>query len=174
MERRTALVASIATGVSLTIGVVAYAATGGASILGLGGPHRAGSGRAADPLVVHQVQTIEDEIVVSSRSTDAPRPVEREGTTASDTASKPAGAGIDDITVSIGPSATAAIVVAPAVPPGITPTSSTTATPALAPTTVARPLGVPADWPANEPIPPMPADCRQPQLEDNGVWNCDH
>ncbi len=122
MERRTAFVASIATGVSLTLGVVAYAATGGASILGLGSAHRAGSGRAADPLVVHQVQTIEDEIVVSSRSTDVPRPVEREVATAS----------------------------------------------------VARPPGVPVDWPANKPIPPMPASCQQPQLEDNGVWKCDH
>ena len=29
------------------------------------------------------------------------------------------------------------------------------------------------DWPAGKPIPPIPPGCRQPQLEDNGVWNCD-
>jgi hypothetical protein len=33
---------------------------------------------------------------------------------------------------------------------------------------------VPADWPADKPIPPMPPDCEKPQLEDNGVWNCEH
>ncbi len=45
--------------------------------------------------------------------------------------------------------------------------TSTTAT-----TAAPRPEGVPADWPANKPIPPVPADCVQPQLEDNGIWNC--
>lgn len=25
---------------------------------------------------------------------------------------------------------------------------------------------------ANKPIPPSPANCQQPQLEDSGVWNC--
>ncbi len=43
----------------------------------------------------------------------------------------------------------------------------------VTPTTTARPPGVPADWPAGKPIPPMPAGCKQPQLELNGVWNCD-
>lgn len=206
MERRAALVASIATGVSLAVGVLAFAATGGASILGLGGGSGAGPARAADPLVVHHVQTIEDEIVVSSRSTDLPRPVERDGATASDAASNPAPAAIDGITVSIGPIATARNVVAPGVPAGATapavsvnptpvsatpasapastapaPTAPATTAPVAVPatttptpTTAAPPPGVPADWPANKPIPPMPANCQQPQLEDNGVWNCDH
>jgi hypothetical protein len=39
-------------------------------------------------------------------------------------------------------------------------------------TTTSRPPGVPDDWPPDKPIPPMPPNCRQPQLEDNGVWNC--
>ena len=30
-----------------------------------------------------------------------------------------------------------------------------------------------ADWPAGKPIPPIPPGCREPVLEDNGVWNCD-
>jgi hypothetical protein len=33
---------------------------------------------------------------------------------------------------------------------------------------------IPADWPPGKPIPPIPAGCQQPVLEDNGVWNCDH
>lgn len=41
-----------------------------------------------------------------------------------------------------------------------------------APTTT-LPRGVPRDWPAGKPIPPMPANCNDPQLELNGVWNCD-
>ena len=55
-------------------------------------------------------------------------------------------------------------------------TTSPTVTTAPAPVTTAatRPEGVPVDWPANKPIPPMPAGCVEPQLEDNGVWNCQH
>jgi hypothetical protein len=39
-------------------------------------------------------------------------------------------------------------------------------------TTTTRPPGVPASWPAGKPIPIMPVPCANPQLEDNGVWNC--
>jgi hypothetical protein len=58
-----------------------------------------------------------------------------------------------------GPSATAA-------------PTPTTAAPLPVTTNTTRTPGVPRDWPADKPIPPMPANCRQPQLEDNGVWNC--
>ncbi len=50
------------------------------------------------------------------------------------------------------------------------PPARPTPTTGITPTT--RPRGVPDDWPAGKPIPPMPANCHQPQLEDNGVWNC--
>lgn len=33
---------------------------------------------------------------------------------------------------------------------------------------------IPEDWPANKPLPPIPAGCRQGHLEDNLVWNCEH
>jgi len=33
---------------------------------------------------------------------------------------------------------------------------------------------LPSDWPAGVPYPPIPSGCRQPHLEDNGVWNCEH
>jgi hypothetical protein len=61
-------------------------------------------------------------------------------------------------------------------PPTTTVKPPTTTTP---PTTVAAPsstlppgVRIPADWPAGKPIPPIPAGCKSPQLEDNGVWNC--
>jgi hypothetical protein len=57
-----------------------------------------------------------------------------------------------------------------AILPAITP-APTTAPPAAAAT---YPPGVPASWPSGKPIPPMPSPCVQPQLEDNGVWNCQH
>ncbi len=63
------------------------------------------------------------------------------------------------------------------VPPSTTTSPSATTTsgvPESGPTPTARPRGVPADWPAGKPIPPMPPGCQDPQLEDNGIWNCDH
>jgi hypothetical protein len=86
------------------------------------------------------------------------------------------------------PSTTAAPVTTQATPAPATTTAPTVTSPvttqAPTPTTAApaptastaapRPEGVPSDWPANKPIPPMPANCRDPQLEDNGVWNCQH
>ena len=38
-----------------------------------------------------------------------------------------------------------------------------------APPTAARDAEVPEDWPADQPIPPMPEGCQEPHLEDNGV-----
>ena len=57
------------------------------------------------------------------------------------------------------------------------PATSAPVTTAPAPattTTTTRPSGVPRDWPAGKPIPPKPAGCVNGQLEDNGVWNCQH
>lgn len=56
--------------------------------------------------------------------------------------------------------------------PVVTTVAPTTTKPAT--TTTVRPPGVPKDWPAGKPIPPMPANCKDPQLELNGVWNCDN
>ncbi len=58
-------------------------------------------------------------------------------------------------------------------------TAKATTTTAKATTTTAAPTstlpaGVPRDWPAGKPIPPKPANCVKGQLEDNGVWNCEH
>ena len=62
---------------------------------------------------------------------------------------------------------------APVASPVPTAAPTTTVAP-RATTTTTRPPGVPKDWPADKPIPPMPPNCREPQLEDNGVWNCQH
>jgi hypothetical protein len=60
---------------------------------------------------------------------------------------------------------------APPTIPTIDPTTTTTTAPV--PTTT-RPPEVPEDWPAGKPLPPIPPGCREPHLEDNGVWNCQH
>ena len=55
------------------------------------------------------------------------------------------------------------------------PATTVAPSPTTVPTTTTTwPRGVPKDWPKDKPIPPMPPNCREPQLEDNGVWNCDH
>ncbi len=93
--------------------------------------------------------------------------------------------GAPDITAPPAPSAEPETTEAPATTalPAAPPAPETTAPPAPtvtsgvpepATTTTVRPRGVPADWPANKPIPPMPPGCQEPQLEDNGIWNCDH
>jgi hypothetical protein len=48
-----------------------------------------------------------------------------------------------------------------------------TTTTVAAPTST-LPRGVPANWPVGKPIPPKPPNCVNGQLEDNGVWNCEH
>ena len=60
----------------------------------------------------------------------------------------------------------------PATSPPTTKAPSTTV-PATG-TTLPAGAQVPSDWPTNTPIPPIPAGCRKPVLEDNGVWNCEH
>ena len=33
---------------------------------------------------------------------------------------------------------------------------------------------LPSNWPSGVPLPPIPAGCLQPHLEDDGRWNCEH
>lgn len=101
-----------------------------------------------EPVVVTETRDVYDMIVVPTPPpTSAP-------------ASAPVGSGAP------APAAVAPVSSgAAAPPPAAVPPSTTTTT---------RPPGVPDDWPADEPIPPMPPGCQKPQLEDNGEWNCDH
>jgi len=60
----------------------------------------------------------------------------------------------------------------PTLPPTtIAPTTTTSTMPPV--TTTTRPPGVPRDWPPGKPIPSVPPNCHHPELEDNGVWNCE-
>ena len=86
------------------------------------------------------------------------------------------GGSAQDVAITAGTSRAvtpAPAVNAPTTVPTVAP-SPTTRPPAPTTTIAPRPPGVPADWPAGKPIPPMPEGCRQPQLEDDGVWNCQH
>ena len=57
----------------------------------------------------------------------------------------------------------------------IAPTAPSTTVVQPSPTTTWPPgVELPSDWPAGKPYPPIPPGCRQPHLEDNGVWNCEH
>lgn len=60
---------------------------------------------------------------------------------------------------------------APAPAPATTAPRSTTTVPTTS-STLPPGVQIPSDWPPGTPIPPIPAGCQQPQLEDNGVWNC--
>lgn len=166
MDRRMALSAAGLATAALLIVMIGLAAVSDAGFLGFGGgrsqlhtvapvtppavPPAAGAVAPVDPQVVMQVQDVYDQVVVAIPDPTATAlPVEAAAT--SPTAA-PALRSMTTTTATTQPSRT---------------TSTTTAQ-------GDRPPGVPADWPAGKPIPPMPPNCKHPQLEDNGVWNCEH
>ena len=63
---------------------------------------------------------------------------------------------------------------APATTPATTTTKPPTTTSPSTQTTLPPGARIPSDWPPGKPIPPVPEGCKQPVLEDNGVWNCQH
>jgi hypothetical protein len=201
MERRKAMAFATAITCVLGSTTEAFASVGGGSLLGFGGTRRAGIGSVsaaqleADnaPGVVHRTKNVYDEVVVGSSEKPSTRSVALAA--ARTHVSKPAT--VLPATPVVTPSSaagrhrhptrkaasdtrrtstrTASSPKEPAEPvqkPVQEPTTSTTSTTSPPVTTTTRPRGVPVDWPPNKPIPPMPPNCRQPQLEDNGVWNC--
>lgn len=123
--------------------------------------------------VVTEVQVVEDQIVVprpaagaspgavtAADGGDATGP-----SAAAPTAAAPAPAAVPTTSPAPAPAPTAA-------PTTTRPSTTTTTRPTT--TTSSLPPGVPKDWPVGKPIPPMPAGCIDGQLEDNGVWNCQH
>ena len=68
------------------------------------------------------------------------------------------------------PGAAAPTTAKPVAPTTVRPPTTT----AAPPTTLPLGVRIPSDWPPGKPIPPIPPGCQKPQLEDNGVWNCDH
>lgn len=183
------MAASVAASLSLVAGTLAYAAVGGASMFGFGG---ASDGPLSQAQLVKRIETIDQVVVVSSVDPQAAARAAGGTSTTAPAAQSTLPNGVPLIILTVPkPGATApppaitlptSPTVAPAVatttvPQATTPPPATTSPPTTAPravTTTTRPPGVPADWPADEPIPPMPPDCEQPQLEDDGQWNCDH
>ena len=96
-------------------------------------------------------------------------PTPTQGTTA---ATPPPGTSPTTIAATTPPTTTAKTT--PTTTPRTTQPTTTTPPTTAGPTTTVRPAGVPASWPADKPIPPKPPGCVNGQLEDNGVWNCQH
>jgi hypothetical protein len=165
MNRKLALAGSLSAAVALVSGAVMVGTLLSAPPEKHASPDLAASGvdtdsstvTSLDPVVVYQD---EYEYVVT-------------GGGATPVASAAGPAASDEVATAPQGSAAPAQTAAPAPAPAVT-SPPVTAAPAPATTTTTRPSGVPRDWPADKPIPPKPAGCRDGQLEDNGVWNCQH
>lgn len=161
MNRRLAVAASVSASAVLVAGAVMVGALLSQGPEPIASPDLAGpavetdssSVTSVDPIVVYQD---EYEYVVTG---DAPAA----GPAATDDG--------DGELAGVAPAPAASAAAGPAPVATVTAPTTTTA-PKAATTTTTWPRGVPRDWPADKPIPPMPANCRDPQLEDNGVWNC--
>lgn len=201
MERRVALAAAAAAAVTLGLGTVAFASIGGGDLLGLSDDGQAtqivpGSNveQITRVVVVSGTETTIVAIVPVGDPTVAPPadgnatppPVVVPVNTAAPSAGSPSTTQTtakatttsavtqtttkSTVTATTEKPATATTAAPNTTNPPTTPAPTTTV---KVTTTTVRPPGVPADWPAGKPIPPMPAGCKKPQLELNGVWNCD-
>jgi hypothetical protein len=169
MERTKALAVASAATIVLGSAIVAAAGVGGTSLLGFGGASTHGSpsfaasaeNPAAKRRVIFRSRDVYDRYVVDTGAGD--RVGLAPAGSATPTPSRTAMAGPDPTTPTSTPT-----TLPPAKPETPRPSPTTT----VPPTPTTLPPGVPHDWPADKPIPPMPPNCRQPQLELNGVWNC--
>ncbi len=175
MQRRKALALAGAITLVLGSGLVASAAVG-VGFLGFGSGARDGVGSftapplasASKPHVSIRSRDVYDRYVV-----DVPGQSHRASKRAATSSPTPA-----VIAAPLGAAPTTPPLAAPDSDVGGHPTPPTVddtpahSTPTTTVTPTTRPDGVPDDWPAAKPVPPMPPDCREPQLEDNGVWNC--
>lgn len=159
MERRRAMAVaatiSLVSASGIVTGVSLWTAGGQSIVVETVGTDEAPttaaqSAAAPEPVIVTQRRDVYDRIVVP-RKTSLPASADEPSPTPSPSA----------------PPATTTPTTRP--PKAPAPTTSTTAPRS---TTTTRPPGVPKDWPADKPIPPMPPDCEDPKLEDNGQWNC--
>jgi len=198
MERKKALAAAGTATLILGSTLVAGASMTGASFLGFGGNSngKAASVAAGKPGTIVKTRNIYDQFVVDTGSgaTDGHTSAGWSAGGAPLAGATPTSTGTTVPNSEPNPSHDSTPTSQPKASTSPQPGSTTHTTPttdagaALTPTTVAPapspttiptttttwPLGVPKDWPKNKPIPPMPPNCQQPQLEDNGVWNCDH
>ncbi len=193
MERRAALMAAVSGAVTLAVATVALAAVGGANMLGFGDGvdvDAASAPPGTDLLIIDRVVVVSTPTTVGV--TDAPTTITPEEAAAPTAPAPPAAParGAD------APAPITSAAATPATPPTTsapttTPTTPTTAAPSpTAPPTTTRPTTtttatttgttlppgarIPSDWPPERPIPPLPANCKKPVLEDNGIWNCEH
>jgi hypothetical protein len=202
MERRKALAFAAAVTGTLGTASVAVAAVGGLSVLGFGAVHHdtrlssLASYQSGPDGVVIRTKDVYDRVTVEGGGSAAATRSVALASGAAPALSDPAIAPGPE--AAVGPSRGVkthrrrATKTVPRSAPRTPATTSTTeparssetpkpgapAPPAVTTTTMApvttttRPRGVPADWPPGKPIPPMPPNCGQPKLEDNGVWNC--
>lgn len=176
MERKKALAVAAASSLVLGSSLVAFAAVGGSTFLGFGSrPHGPGSFAITktahtkqSPRVVTKYKDVYDRYIVDTvdnggaQSAAAPPPATVSPITVSSkdaVSSEDAGNESDSESEQAEPDEA---------PDTFASTPPTTATP----TPTKHHVEVPEDWPAGTPLPPMPANCEQPHLEDNGVWNC--
>ena len=139
----------------------------------------AASVAAAKPEVVTRTRDVYDTYVVAGTGDDRSSEARSAGSAPTTPSAKGAPSEAEPAAVSVvqpiagvdsAPTTTALVP-----PTTLAPQGPSTTIVSMTPTTpTTRPPGVPHDWPAGKPIPPMPPNCRDPQLEDNGVWNCDH
>ena len=171
MERRTALAVAAAGAMLTAVAVVA----GASGLLRSPETEAAASDPASADVPAPASTSLEPVVVTETR--DVYDTVAVDATTDADGEAAGASEGPAPTSGPSSPQRRASSTTTPPAPPPTHPVSPTTTTTTPTPTpttTTTRPPGVPADWPADRPIPPMPANCRHPQLEDNGVWNCDH
>ena len=201
MERHIAKVTAISASASLIAGTFAFGAVGGLSVLGFGATksvHQTLAGPALQqdmsmvtdatgtsaatrnvPILVNVVQPSTSS---TSRAGTSIAAAQASGIVATNQpatlAAQPdaTGTGPTNAPSVVQPVTTLAPTTSPAktTPPTLatTPPSPAATVPSATTPTTTRPPGVPADWPAGKPIPKMPPNCAQPQLELSGVWNC--
>jgi len=150
MERKRAMAVAATVTCVLGSSTVALAATAGVPVLGFG---RSPAADAAEVATVWHSSTARHARRVVTRTKNV----------------------VDKVVVDVpeggGASATApdTTTAQPPVTEPREPLATSTATPI---TTTTRPPGVSADWPGDRRIRPAPPDCHDPQVEDNGLWNC--
>jgi hypothetical protein len=163
MERKKALAAAVASTLVVGSAVVAGAAITGISVLGFGDTDRrppvaasAQPAAARRPRVVTKVRDVYDDVVVDVGGVPGE----------SAPASWPAGAAAAPAVGTQPPEPARPVYEDPRPTPPSPPASDD------APDEDREEAEIPDDWPEGTPLPPIPAGCEEPHLEDAGYWNC--
>ena len=193
MDRRTAVAVSVSLLATVAVGTLAFAALGGVDVLGFGSQPDSvpveivetapSSTAVGDTTVAVTTTTLVGEV---PGTTIDPAAATGDGAVSTPGATTPRSTTPGATSPATAPAATSRaattppVTVAPTAPATAAPTTVAVPRTTVAPATTAAPpastlpAGVPKDWPAGVPIPPKPPGCVDGQLEDNGVWNCQH